>query len=143
MRNPLPELRREGLRMIVLVSLIVLLRGFLVSTFFCMVHPYSNDFRIYFSWCAQLRACVPYAIFYLTYTFRTLSLRNVRACALLGQYGAVVWCEWLSVLSLLTEPRTRCRCSASNFPLSMTPSSSCPYLCLFSRPCSSSVAVQP
>ena len=28
MRNPLPELCREGLRMIVLVSLIVLLRGF-------------------------------------------------------------------------------------------------------------------
>ena len=28
MRNPLPELSREGLRMIVLVSLIVLLRGF-------------------------------------------------------------------------------------------------------------------
>ena len=75
-----------------------------------------------------------------------VTLRNVRwtycACAMIGQYGAVVWCEWLSVLSLLTEPRTRCRCSASNFPLSMTPSSSCPYLCLFSRPCSSSVAVQ-
>ena len=69
-----------------------------------------------------------------------VTLRNVRwtycACAMIGQYGAVVW------LSLLTEPRTRCRCSASNFPLSMTPSSSCPYLCLFSRPCSSSVAVQ-
>ena len=32
MRNPLPELGREGLRMIVLVSLIVLLRGLLVST---------------------------------------------------------------------------------------------------------------
>ena len=28
MRNPLPELCRDGLRMIVLVSLIVLLRGF-------------------------------------------------------------------------------------------------------------------
>ena len=28
MRNPLPELCREGLRMIVLVSLIVLLRGY-------------------------------------------------------------------------------------------------------------------
>ena len=28
MRNPLPELCREGLRMIVLVSVIVLLRGF-------------------------------------------------------------------------------------------------------------------
>ena len=49
-------------------------------------------------------------------------------------------CEWLSVLSVLMEPRTRCRCSASNFPLSMSPSSSSPYLCLFSRPCSSSVA---
>ena len=66
-----------------------------------------------------------------------VTLRNVRstycACAMSGQY------EWLSQLM---EPRTRCRCSASNFPLSMTPSSSCPYLCLFSRPCSSSVAVQ-
>ena len=40
MCNPLPELCREGLRMIVLVSLIVLLRGFLVSTIFHMVHPY-------------------------------------------------------------------------------------------------------
>ena len=64
-------------------------------------------------------------------------------CAHYNTYGAVVWCEWLSVLSVLMEPRTCCRCSASNFPLSMTPSSSCPYLCLFSRPCSSSVAVQP
>ena len=42
MRNPLPELCREGLRMIVLVSLIVLLRGFLVSTIFHMVHPYIH-----------------------------------------------------------------------------------------------------
>ena len=32
MRNPLSELCREGLRMIVLVSLIVLLRELLVST---------------------------------------------------------------------------------------------------------------
>ena len=49
MRNPLPESCREGLHMIVLVSLIVLLRGVLVSTMFCMVHPYihihsMNDF---------------------------------------------------------------------------------------------------
>ena len=42
MHNPLPELRREGLRMIVLVSLIVLLRGFLVSTIFRMLHPYIH-----------------------------------------------------------------------------------------------------
>ena len=42
MRNPLPESCREGLRMIVLVSLIVLLRGFLVSTIFRMVHPYIH-----------------------------------------------------------------------------------------------------
>ena len=41
MRNPpLSELCREGLRMIVLVSLIVLLRELLVSTIFRMVHPY-------------------------------------------------------------------------------------------------------
>ena len=49
MRNPLPESCREGLHVIVLVSLIVLLRGVLVSTMFCMVHPYihihsMNDF---------------------------------------------------------------------------------------------------
>ena len=47
MRNPLSELCREGLCMIVLVSLIVLLRGLLVSTIFPMVHPYihvRNDF---------------------------------------------------------------------------------------------------
>ena len=37
MRNPFV---REGLRMIVLVSLIVLLRELLVSTIFRMVHPY-------------------------------------------------------------------------------------------------------
>ena len=65
MRNPLPELCREGLRMIVLVPLIVLLRGY---TIFCMgasLHPYSNDFSTcstYFSGFAyiqtQLRACV-------------------------------------------------------------------------------------
>ena len=34
MRNPLSELCREGLRMIVLVSLIILLRGLLVSMIF-------------------------------------------------------------------------------------------------------------
>ena len=38
--TPLSELCREGLRMIVLVSLIVLLRELLVSTIFGMVHPY-------------------------------------------------------------------------------------------------------
>ena len=38
--TPLPELCREGLHMIVLVSLIVLLRELLVSTMFLMVHPY-------------------------------------------------------------------------------------------------------
>ena len=42
MRNPLSELCREGLRMIVLVSLIVLLKGLLVSTIFRMVHPYIH-----------------------------------------------------------------------------------------------------
>ena len=36
-RNPLPELCREGLRMIVLVSLLVLLRDFLVSMIFRIV----------------------------------------------------------------------------------------------------------
>ena len=40
MFNPLPELCREGLCMIVLVSLIVLLRRLLVPTDFHMVHPY-------------------------------------------------------------------------------------------------------
>ena len=49
MRNPLPELCREGLRMIVLVSLIVLLRGYPCFHDFCIVHPYihihsMNDF---------------------------------------------------------------------------------------------------
>ena len=39
MRNPMYILAK-GLRMIVLVSLIVLLRELLVSTIFCMVHPY-------------------------------------------------------------------------------------------------------
>ena len=38
--TPLSELCREGLRMIVLVSLRVLLRERLVSTIFRMVHPY-------------------------------------------------------------------------------------------------------
>ena len=41
MRNPLSEyICREGLRMIVLVSLIVLPRRLLVSTIYRMVHPY-------------------------------------------------------------------------------------------------------
>ena len=43
MRNPLPELCREGLRMIVLVSLIVLLRGFPCFHDFshgASLHPY-------------------------------------------------------------------------------------------------------
>ena len=49
MRNPLPELCREGLRMIVLVSLIVLLRGSLFPRFFVWCIPTSifiqlNDF---------------------------------------------------------------------------------------------------
>ena len=48
MRNPSLHDSGKGLHMIVLVSLIVLLRGF-VSTIFCMVHPYihihsMNDF---------------------------------------------------------------------------------------------------
>ena len=42
MHNLLPELYREGLHMIVLVSLIVLLRGFLVSMIFRMVHLYIH-----------------------------------------------------------------------------------------------------
>ena len=51
MRNPLPELCREGLRMIVLVSLIVLLRGYPCFHDFlhgASLHPYSNDlfFRV-------------------------------------------------------------------------------------------------
>ena len=54
MRYPLPELCREGLRMIVLVSLIVVLRGFLVSTIFpTSIFIQLNDFCIcstYFSW---------------------------------------------------------------------------------------------
>ena len=44
MRNPLPELCREGLRMIVLVSLIVLLRGYPCFHDFshgASLHPYS------------------------------------------------------------------------------------------------------
>ena len=44
MRNPLPESCREGLRMIVLVSLIVLLRGFPCFHDFlhgASLHPYS------------------------------------------------------------------------------------------------------
>ena len=44
MRNPFPELCREGLRMIVLVSLIVLLRGFPCFHHFshgASLHPYS------------------------------------------------------------------------------------------------------
>ena len=47
MRNPLPELCREGLGMIVLVSLIVLLRGFPCFHDFShgASHPYiPNDF---------------------------------------------------------------------------------------------------
>ena len=41
MRNPFAWLYvGEGLLMIVLVYLIVLLRELLVSTIFCMVHPY-------------------------------------------------------------------------------------------------------
>ena len=37
MRNPLPDICREGLRIIVLVSLIVLLRRLLVPTVFCII----------------------------------------------------------------------------------------------------------
>ena len=47
MCNPLPELCREGLRMIVLVSLIVLLRGYPCFHDFshgASLHPYSFDF---------------------------------------------------------------------------------------------------
>ena len=47
MRNPLPELCREGLRMIMLVSLIVLLRGYPCFHDFlhgASLHPYLNDF---------------------------------------------------------------------------------------------------
>ena len=39
-RNPPYIYSGKGLRMIVLVYLIVLLRELLVSTMFCMVHPY-------------------------------------------------------------------------------------------------------
>ena len=50
MRNPLPELCREGLRMIVLVSLIVLLRGSLFPRFFAWCIPTS--IFIHFSTCS-------------------------------------------------------------------------------------------
>ena len=64
MRNPLPELCREGLRMIVLVSLIVW--DFLVSIFFRIVHsiPISqlNDFlhlfHIFCVWFAYAYMCI-------------------------------------------------------------------------------------
>ena len=49
MRNPLPELCREGLRMIVLLSLIVLLRGFPCFHDFshcASLHPYSFIFAL-------------------------------------------------------------------------------------------------
>ena len=49
MRNPLPELCREGLRMIVLVSLIVLLRGYPCFHDFshgASLHPYSFIFPL-------------------------------------------------------------------------------------------------
>ena len=50
---------REGLRMIVLVCLIVLLRELLVSTIFCMVHPYiaihSVDFYTCYTYFLALR----------------------------------------------------------------------------------------
>ena len=62
MSNPLPELCREGLRMIVVVSLIVFLSGFPCFHDFCMVHPIPaslffqwNDFytcSTYFLWLA-------------------------------------------------------------------------------------------
>ena len=45
MRNPLAELCREGLRMLVLVSLTVLLRGFPCCSHGAPLHPsYLNDF---------------------------------------------------------------------------------------------------
>ena len=47
MRNPLPELCREGLRMIVLVSLIVLLRGYPCFHDFlrgASLHPWPYSF---------------------------------------------------------------------------------------------------
>ena len=53
MRNPLPELYREGLRMIVLVSLIVLLRGYPCFHDFshgASLHPYF----IHFSTCPHI-----------------------------------------------------------------------------------------
>ena len=50
MSNPLPEY----VGMIVLVSLIVLLRGLLVPTIFCMVHPYITNF------CAYMQPAQPY-----------------------------------------------------------------------------------
>ena len=51
MRNPLPELCREGLRMIVLVSLIVLLRGYPCFHDFSHGASYSFIFALvtYFS----------------------------------------------------------------------------------------------
>ena len=65
--TPLPELCREGLHMILLVSLIVLLGDFLVSTFFRMVHPIPtssfiqlNDFytHLFKNAAMRMRTCV-------------------------------------------------------------------------------------
>ena len=55
--TPLSELCREGLRMIVLVSLIVLLRELLVSTIGTSLHRHSLSRMIFTLVSTQLRAC--------------------------------------------------------------------------------------
>ena len=75
MRNPLPELCREGLRMIVLVSLIVLLRGYPCLHDFlhgASLHPYSFNFplvlffrvRVYYA-ATRMRTCVALRLYHV------------------------------------------------------------------------------
>ena len=84
MRNPLPELCKEELRMIVLVSLIVLLRGY----------PCFHDF---FAW------CIPTSIlndFFTCSTYfsgfaykRSYTHAYMRSAAPLSRVSLVKWCR--------------------------------------------------
>ena len=82
MHNPLPELCREGLRMIVLVSLIVLLRGFPCFHDFshgASLHPYSFIF-----------ALVPHTFFQGAYK-RSYADAYLRSAAPLSRVSLVKW----------------------------------------------------
>ena len=100
MRNPLPELCRQGLRMIVLVSLIVLLRGYPCFHDFlhgASLYPYSNDFS----------ACSTYYFSGSRINAATRMRTYMRSAAPLLRVSLVKWVE------VLATARVRCCCFIS------------------------------